>query len=363
MNNELQERWNHVPNIDGYESSREIFRVVNKKIVNEILKKHTTKIDSMLEIGSGLGELVYNLALEYENQIQQTEQGDKIVLEHKTRHPKSNIIQANVYNIASDLANKSKPNKFEVVLGYSSFDTMLDLESALKNVKDITNEQGLFIHFLDLKASFNTFFNSHQNNGTVLFPYFEQDEQSHFMHNIGLQEVEKKDLDKLKEFASRLNVNNNESMKEGIIKLIELYAKNPEYYYVKLYNHKDPSEGRRMLSILSNLVVFSSVNSKRIIANDEFKKHLEKTLESNGYQILESKVKGNEIIIPSNDATNKYPQIKYFYNNVGYIENVPKFMVFSNHIKEGEVGIASSLYVVVAQKLSHEQRYFNCSPK
>lgn len=132
---------------DRYDGARVYTRPLNREIVKKIISESFGKGDKVLEIGSGLGELVENLVPEYRGMIQQSDAVLETVDLNRTRHPESNIVQANVYRLPFSDAS------FDGIVGFSSFDTFGDLNSAIREMRRVLKPGGRLIHFLDLVAN------------------------------------------------------------------------------------------------------------------------------------------------------------------------------------------------------------------
>ena len=335
MEDRLENRWTHENTLKAYNPYREIFREASAKAVRDIFEKYVKPEDKILEIGSGLGELV-NLVPEYKGQIQQTEQSPRIAQANRTLTPDSNVIIANVYNLP--FPDKS----FDVVVGYSVFDTLATLEDALSEVKRVLVPEGRLIQFLDLQASANTLFQKYLNEGFVPFPFFELDERDGLYHERGFQLVER---DKLREVRNTLI--------KGTEPAFDFYTSNPENQYVMIY--KDP-QGRAILHMLSDFVERSGVDCPKIKFNDAFKEQFESALLKEGYKIIQSGAKSGIAIVERNDKhlefliKGEHPEnSNYFVNDIGegFFAYDPKI---EQELGPDKIKVRSNLYTVVAQK-------------
>jgi hypothetical protein len=79
--------------------------------------------------------------------IQQSDAVSETVELNKSKHPESNIIQVNVYRLPFGDAT------FDGIVGFSSFDTFGDLNSAIREMKRVLKPGGRIIHFLDVVAN------------------------------------------------------------------------------------------------------------------------------------------------------------------------------------------------------------------
>ncbi|MFC1734304.1 class I SAM-dependent methyltransferase [candidate division KSB1 bacterium] len=328
MNSSLESRWTHEDTLKAFNPFRELFRDASSELVRSIFQKYLRSEDRIIEIGSGLGELV-NLVPEYRNQIQQTEQSEKIAEGNRTLNPDSNIKIANVYDLPFP------DNSFEVAVGYSVFDTLEDIESALTEVSRVLSPHGMFMHFLDCYASANTFFHKYENTGKIPFPFCELDKELGLFTNSGLQLVEQKDLPKVREaFHPRLRF------------WFDGYVKNPELMYVTA----SAPELNRSLGGASEDVRKSGVKTTILRFNDEFAEDLEKSLKSAGYRIVEAGNMDGLAIAQRNGRHSQNPEYNMFHNDLGLSRSRYDLGVAAE-LKPDKVKIVSTLYVAVGEKL------------
>lgn len=163
MRDNLSRKWDQPWKLENLLHQRRLFRDASSDLIRNVFKQYVRRNEKLLEIGSGLGELV-TLVPEYEHRIQQTDQGEYIVAAHKREYPQSNICVADVYTLP--FADAS----FDVVLGNASFDTFGDLEAALHEVRRVLKLGGKIIHFLDLTPDPCATVVALQNAGYAPFP-------------------------------------------------------------------------------------------------------------------------------------------------------------------------------------------------
>src|SRR3989338_10776833 len=163
MTDILSKKWDQPWKLKNLDDQRRFFRDASSDLVRRVLREHVAQRDTLLEIGSGFGELV-GLVPEYEHRIQQTEQGEANVAEHRRQHPQSNVLAANVYRLHFPDAS------FDVVLGNASFDTFGNLEAALTETKRVLRPNGKIIHFLDLTPDPCATVVAYQRAGYAPFP-------------------------------------------------------------------------------------------------------------------------------------------------------------------------------------------------
>ncbi len=331
----LEDRWRDCTPFDAFEPWRQKYREASTSLVREVLGSYVQPKDKILEIGSGLGELA-KLVPEYKARIQQTEQSPEVIAEHKARDKDSNIIQANVY--ALPFPNAS----FDRVVACSVFDTLEDLESALKEVSRVTTPKGKFIHFLEFQACANTFFHKYVPQGFIPFPYFEYNSIDNKWHHTGFHLVKREDLSQIqKKLVSS-------SLPLG--KIFEIYCMKPEVYYCEMERNEKLKPAERQLS---DSVRDCGIKAKIIKMDTEFQRGLESSLISAGYEIIESENKSGVAIVQRNGRHAQNPEYNLFHNDVG--QDMSKYDAnLAKSLKPGQVKTISTMYVVVAEKGNKE---------
>jgi len=336
MQDKLETRWTQEDTLNFYNPFREKFRKASANLVKGVFGQHVKPKDKIVEIGSGLGELVA-LVPELEDRIQQTEQSPKIVEGNRTLHPNSNVKTANVYDLPfSD-------GEFNLAVGYSVFDTLANLEEALSEVGRVLTPMGKFVHFLDIQASANTVFHRYESGDVVPFPLFELDPTNNLMYGTGVQLVQKKDLKSLRKLIVAVD--------EGLGNFFDIYVDKPEYTYVIGFRDSD------FISILnkySDFVYESGLDVQLIRFNDDFRRNLEQSLESSGYEILESGKKDGTVTVDRNGKYSDHPELNVFHNDVG-IGRSNFDPSLSGKIGTDKVKVVSTHYVTVAQKVQPER--------
>jgi len=328
MVDRLEDRWTHEDTLKAFNPYREIFRTASAEVVMDVFRKHVKPQDRIIEIGSGLGELVA-LVPEYVGLVQQTEQSPQIVEGNRTLNPNSNVKVANVYDLPF------QDGEFNLAVGLSVFDTLANLEDALTEVGRVLTPDGKFIHFLDILASVNTIFHRYESSDVVPFPLVEKDDKSEEWYVTGLQLVDKKDLPKVRAIVDPRLGN-----------YFDDYVKYPEFIFTEQF--ADP-KFRLNLRYDSERVRESGVSVQQLRFNDDFRNLLEENLSRSGYKIIESGKKEGIVEVRRNGRHREYPQFNVFHNDVGDSRN--RFdPSLSKRLGTDNVKVISTLYVTVAQK-------------
>ncbi len=331
MENKLETRWTEQDTLNSYNPFRELFREASAEVVRQTFAKYVPPKGRILEVGSGLGELV-RLAPEYKTQIQQTEQSPKIVEGNKVIDPESNVRIANVYELPFE------DGSFDIVTGFSSFDTFADLGKALREVRRVLRPDGNLIHFLDLQGSANTLFHEFSTQEVIPFPLYEIDAKDNRIHGRGVQLVDKGDIDKLRGFFV--------SKHSEIIRWFDGYVKDPEFMFCTAYNHP---EYQQVLRIASDWLKESGIDTQKVGFNEYFIKNIERNLVSGGYEIIESGNNQGVVVVKRNGRHSHSPQTNLFHNEVGY--DFSRYdSALARELKPNEVKVVSELYTTVARK-------------
>lgn len=321
MDDSLSKRWSD-PNVleNVFDSYRRFFRPANSKVVRDIFKHHISENSKILEIGSGLGELV-DLVPEYKSQIQQTDQSQSIVARHKSLHPDSNIICANVYELPF------RENSFDVVVGYSSFDTLSNLEKALSEVYKVLSPNGKFIHFLDCRADPAPIFERYKH--CLVFP-FKEKVSKELVDITGVRIVSRKD------YKRKFSDIDKKSKK-----ILKIYLKDPEGIFFQCINsHKD----KHLLSMIADAA--TKLGEGKIVRfTDDFKERLQNALSKTNYKILFNGIKEGKVNMKRNGIYQYFPSINLFYNDAGLDRSQ-----YIDLKQDDEIEIISRLYVVIASK-------------
>lgn len=326
MEDKLETRWTHEDALQAYNPYREIFREASSIVVRDVFGQYVRPSDKIIEIGSGLGELV-NLAPEYRGQVQQTEQSQRIAEVNRTLNPDSNVKVANVYALPFE------DGEFSIATGCSVFDTLTNLEDALKEVGRVLTPDGKFIHFLDIRACENTFLHRYANSYYVPFPLFEMLEEDGLMHSLGFQLVHKKDLSDLYSKAV-----------PDLVPILQYHTKNPEEFISLGMNHP---QYRRVLRMFSDLVKSSGVPTKILVSNEQFREDLDIALQKTRYSIIESQNREGITIVTRNGRHTEHPDKNYFHNQVGlgFFTHSPDL---EKEIGKDKIKTKSDVFVVVA---------------
>lgn len=322
MQDKLETRWTHEDTLKAYNPYREMFREASAEVVKDIFGQHIRPQDRIIEIGSGLGELV-TLAPEYRDQIQQTEQSPKIAEGNRTLHLDSNVKVANVYDLPF------QDGEFNLAVGYSVFDTLANLEDALTEVGRVLTPTGKFIHFLDLQACGNTLHFKYQDSDFIGFPAIDE-----IGYSVGVRLVPKSETGKL--------VDKVDPRKK---QLFDIYINQPEVGHELI----DNPQYRHILMDMAQEIQKHYPDAQVIRFNEFFFGNLESALKQSGYKIIESGKRDGIAVVQRNGRHAKRPNINLYHNDVGF--DLSKYdSDIVRELKPEQVKVISTHYVTVAQK-------------
>lgn len=309
--------WNDPDSIHAYEPYREITRPASRKVVERVLRQYSAGKSPILEVGSGLGELV-RLVPAYRDRIQQTDGNLLMVDAHKERDSESNIVQADVYHLPF------KDRSYSRVVGYSSLDTVADLPRAVSEIHRVLKKKGRVIHFLDMVVSAHPVFQLSENEAVIPFPYLDEIKMQTALRFVSHDAYEQR--------RSRLG--------PELRIFLDTYARSPEAEYVLL--SQDFGRLCEVSSVAERL--FPDAPTKEL--NQFFFDRMRQALQSSQFAI--------EVFEPW-DAGATIEQPPGWANNV-YINNVGHWTVEHSsaveHIFGAEKAEATSvLHVIVARKM------------
>jgi len=316
----LEDRWTHEDIIKSFDTDRMFFRPASADLVRSIFSKYIAPSDKILEVGSGLGELT-KLIPEYQSRITQIEQSPRVSQVNKRTNPETNLASANVYNLPFP------DGSFNVVTGYSVFDTLADLPKALTETRRVLTAKGKFIHFLDMAASVNTLFWTYKNSNYIPFPAHGKE---------GEAAARLIPRSKLKNLL--LSVSEE---KRGFY---EGYATDPESYYVLSIKNNSMD----LLDLLAHDVENFAPDVSSITFNEFFYNNIQAALKQTGFTTIEAEREMGTSFMKPQGIYLKYPNRQLYYNNVGNIEYFNQSS--KGHHPLNQIQIVSILHTVVAQK-------------
>ena len=312
--------WNEPRVIANLDSGRENFRVGSRVVVQSVFEQYLGTDAKILEIGSGLGELV-SLVPEYEGNIQESEQGERNVDENKRRNPRSNVVQASAYDLPfSDCS-------YDAVVGYASFDTFVDIDGAMKEADRVLRPNGYFIHFLDLAPSPAGLIEQYKREGKYLFPKPEEP-------------LEALDLVTQEEYERAIKTTDRRTRH-----LLETYLEMPGQY-IRLLNNFNNPELYRGIVMIGDAVRVLPAPKRRVSVTEGFREQINRAVARAGLQEKKEQFRVGEFVVGG-----RISEINYTHQALG-----KRILAYLPQVEaaygSNAVYFISELHVVVAQKNS-----------
>lgn len=308
-----------------FDNFRKFYRNAARETVLEVLNENTESGDRILEIGSGMGELAYNLAPEYGSRIQQTDASLPTVREHKRVREGSNIMVADVYDLPFETAS------VDVITGYSAFDVYGDLPAALNEMKRVLKSSGKIIHFLDAIACSGVINPNAELIGNVAF-------------NLGDFNGDKETIWIMpKEYYD----NKMKEVEPWFVDFMKLYlGMNGSSRTIELLHEKH----RDIFETVSNKInsTFKDDCVKKTTANQFFYENIKTGLNDLGFKIKQCQEVKNAIVV-DRDMDIYREQNVIVHDSPGYCSGFYSEEMAAEYGKDKAM-VTSTLHVVVAQK-------------
>lgn len=311
-----------------YDDKRELFKEAHADLVRRTLQRYVVSGHRILEVGSGMGELV-RLVPEYGNMIHQTDASDIIVAEHKKMNPNSNIVVSNVYDL------KIPDKSFDVVVGYSMLDCLPDLEEALREIRRVLVSGGSLIHFLDLQASPNTIFAKYRGSEFVCYPYENERGVS-----SGIRLIPKDRIDELIDRVKR-SVDGD----RWYDFLHERYVQDPERNYFRFVS----AGHNELLCPLADAATKYFPETKVVLFNEFFYNRLDEGLTGNGFEIKDFGEQEGSVTLERDKRHKNYDGDNIVLAHFGYIQNGVAAEL-ETKLQPNKIAIVSEMHVAVARK-------------
>lgn len=323
----LEQLWSDTRVFDRLDVGREIHRPATVNLVTRILNQHVKTTGKTIEIGSGLGELVYNLlpsGAPFRKSIQQTEQSGPTITRHKSMHPDSNISQINVYSLGLHY----EPDSVDTIIGFSSFDTFADPSRAVQAMDFVLKPGGKVVHFLDARACINTFFFTRDPKVDSRIPFPTVEKSPDHLVLIPRGDVEK-----------TIELIQGQQHGDTLAEQLAAYLDNPEESYAR-------EENFGTLEKFANKIAstIDTAEAQTINLNHFFYNRIKTALEERGMQL---EVFGLEegISLQTNPESQRMSLPYAIVSEVGE----PTFE-YDPKIRDDQTKTVSRLHVIVAKK-------------
>lgn len=346
LNEILDKALMHPNTVSNYDLDREVFRNTSEAIIAEVFDIYIGDGKRILEVGSGLGELVKKVP-KYKKQIQQSDISAETAQENKNIDPNSNIIVANACNLPFP------KESLDVIVGYCSLDSLDNLKRELTEAKRVLRPNGLLINIQDLKAGSDRIFKRYNKSEYIAFP--ESDNEG---HPLGARIVPKEEFyTKAKIQMSLVKSEEFEKLRNFIEFITNKYAINPRAWYL-LLKGTDP----QLISLIGEFGSKLFPDAQVVKYNEDFHDNLKNDLDNKGFKILEFGPRTKTDIERRKDVHEKFisrmqryigrTPCNTLHNDVGFyrcrfdpsIEGRLRLYPYD------AIDIISTLHIVVAQK-------------
>lgn len=284
---------------------RKLFRQACSAAVNDMLKENVAPQARILEIGSGLGELL-RLAPELRDRIQQSDRGISLVKQNRSETGDQNIIVAD----AGSLPFRS--GSYDAVIGFSVLDTIMGLAPVLEEIRRVLTPGGKFIHFLDLQADSKPLVAEYYAEGIIAFPMLDSSSDAPYFRLVPEEEAHKlsKDMSdsKFKELLLSIAIKSQPGYK-----LAMAYAYNPVFSY----------EFLNLLGKTRHLAKFSrsmfpELKTETITSNDFFYRRLSHALPESGFKTFRFGKISRTVLLKRSELEGIDPSLNVISSDVGF---------------------------------------------
>ena len=325
VNNPAYESEKNITARIAHYSNRHLFKDATANALRQILGKHITQEDKIIEIGSGLGWLV-ELLPEYKSRIQQTDADSQVVKQHLFLRPDSNIKQVNAFELPYPFSKYS----FDAAIGLDSLDE-LGSELAYVSIGTTIVRDGKLFHFRDLLPSPQSISGFSYDKEVITFPAFDKEG-----YKIGVRLVRRNDA-----------VKNMHRLSPNAKIIAGRYLDNSEYWYGVYKVSND------FLIHLSDIGEKLSQHAKEpahvIRFHEYYFNNLESKLKKTGYVIIDSGNTNGTAFSEKVPEMKMGPKDNLYRDDVGFVRRSfdPKI---AEELRPNEVKLISTLQYLVAQK-------------
>ena len=314
-----------------YEQKRRNARPAIGKIIEGVLRGALKEEGDILEVGSGQGELMRYVPGDVQERFVQADLVQKFLRESSSRSRK---IVADAYSLPFQNETMSS------VVSHAFFDAIFDIRSAAEEMQRVLLPGGTMIGITDFAPNHTSMMQ--QSPGQILFPtdvIVPGQEISTSMG--GFMVVDRQ------EFAAKIQqylLENPNKMQEQHFQLAVAYYKDPVGAYMQTLRSGFEMQ---MLAIRTLRSVLDEVGVEYETYNqiEYFKKKVEESVVTVGFEILESELKKDSVLVDRGDLKD----IPEDMNVVNYYAGL-LWLEHDSVIPAGKVKIVATIYSLVAQK-------------
>lgn len=279
-----------------------------------------------MELGSGIGELLRLIPSEYAQKLIGIDQSIESLKVLKSQHPESSVAVGDILSLPV------ASNSVDTVISFSVLDTILNLDKAIEESNRVLNQNGKFIHFLDLQPHGGPLIDT-LPRGFIPFPNIADAIPGEKLKaSDGFQLVSVDDYIKLR--------NSIHPMKRM---LFDIFLKDPKGIYNALYN----SSPDIILDITNEVRQSGLVKEKITSFKELFNRNLNSELTNNGLEIVEQGDRTASLVIDKTDQARAKGDYNYFHNDVGLLHS---FKRNDLNLGPNQMQTKSTLSVTVANK-------------
>ncbi len=321
-----KEEWANPKLFELFENNRGIVRDASRQVVQDVFREYIPNEGKILELGSGVGELLGLIPTEYASRLISTEQSLESLKVLKSQHPESTVFSGDILSLP--VASGS----VDTIASFSVFDTILDLDTALKETSRVLNKDGEFIHFLDIQSHRDTLIDR-LPPGLVPFPNVSEVIPGEKQSAIdGFQLVGVNDYKKL--------VDSLDPRKRAAF---DIYFKNPAKTFKALYYRRQDI----LESIADDVKESGLAKGKVATFKDLFNQSLNTALTQNNFKVIEQGDRTASLVLDKTDKARAKGDYNYFHNEVGALH---KFRRNDLNLAFNQMQVKSTLSVTVARK-------------
>ncbi|MBI5414500.1 class I SAM-dependent methyltransferase [Candidatus Peregrinibacteria bacterium] len=322
-----RKEWTDPKIFDEFESFRGIVRDATKQVVTHVFQEHVLSGSRILELGSGVGELLKLIPPEHLPNIVGVEQSLGSLQRLKQVNPNAKVAVGSILRIP--IADVS----VDTVASFSVFDTIADLDEACKQTRRVLKANGVFVHFLDLQPHSSVLMEGFPPD-VIAFPNVAKKAVPGIRQNTidGYQLVKSKDYSGLRS-----------SLHPYKRQLFDAYQKNPRDTFMSLYDTRKGILAVMAIDVMNSNLVDEIIPTFR----EAFNRKLAIALRNNGFIVDFQGDQSATTISPRTEQAKSQRNFNDFHNEVGALHTFWKPELC---LSDDMIQVTSTLSVTIARK-------------
>ena len=316
----------------AYEKTRETTRPVTEQIVRQILKSTFEKSEWVLEIGSGLGELVGLLSERDRIRTMQSDILPELVAKIPFKTPKL---------IASTHSLPFRNNSVPAIASYSVLNAIVNIEEAINEIGRVLKPAGFFTSFLDLQTIPEFVMTRFPDDilipATMLVPKTNITVTDRLYMQVNSNALKRK-----------LHLH-KEELEPDIFKFLNDYMANPIPEWHAYQANSDEAARLAHSQRIAQAVSYLGIEAVFIDALEYFTTHLEKYVRTHGFNIKQSEMISGSGVIDRTKMKKTDKQNSY-HTAMG-----AHWKTTDQNLQPDKIRLESTIFVFVAQKSSSTQ--------